>query len=162
MPKSRPISAAGGVLIAALSAARSAAAQTDGRTIMTVFRFQDRNGDGFVDRGEFRRARAARFDRMDANRDGKVTVTEFSQQRAGDRRRLAVLTTSPKSAPEMLEAAAEQAYRELDRDGDGAVTRAEFMEAGEARFAQTDRDGDGRISRDEWARAAAAGGQRAR
>ncbi len=162
MPKSKPISAAGGILIAALSAAHPAAAQTDGRTISTVFRLLDRNGDGFVDRGEFRRVRAARFDRMDANRDGKVTVTEFRERRAGDRRRLAALATSPKRDPEMLEAAAEQAYRELDRDGDGAVTRAEFMEAGEARFAQTDRDGDGRISRDEWAQAAAAGGERAR
>ncbi|MDB5679230.1 EF-hand domain-containing protein [Sphingomonas bacterium] len=36
----------------------------------------DTNGDGVIDRAEFRAMAAQRFDRMDANKDGKVDATE--------------------------------------------------------------------------------------
>ncbi len=36
----------------------------------------DTNGDGFVDRAEFRAQAASRFDRIDANKDGKIDAAE--------------------------------------------------------------------------------------
>lgn len=36
----------------------------------------DTNGDGFVDRAEFRAQAARRFDRIDANKDGKIDAAE--------------------------------------------------------------------------------------
>lgn len=156
--------AAGGALIAALAAALPAAAQTAEQALSTVFRFIDRNGDGFIDRGEFRRARAIQFERMDRDRDGKVTEAEFTSKLAGNRPRLAGANGLPERDPAAFDAAAAEAYRELDRDGDGVVDRDEFVAAGEPRFAAADRDKDERISRGEWAGLAAAvnGGARHR
>lgn len=41
-----------------------------------MFARLDTNGDGVVDRGEYRAVAAQRFDRMDANKDGKVDAAE--------------------------------------------------------------------------------------
>lgn len=79
-----------------------------------VFERLDRNGDGFVDEEEVDRARQAiidratvmearlarRWEKMDADRDGKVSVAEFQRRQV------------------MFELA--------DRDGDGVVTAEEL------------------------------------
>jgi Ca2+-binding EF-hand superfamily protein len=41
-----------------------------------MFARLDTNGDGVVDREEFRAQAAQRFDRMDTNKDGKVDAAE--------------------------------------------------------------------------------------
>jgi hypothetical protein len=68
--------------------------------------------------------------------------------RAGD--------TAAEAAPPDLPAAsdaqrARQRFARYDRDRDGKVTRAEFLEPRRKAFAKLDRDGDGRLSFDEWA-----------
>lgn len=45
-------------------------------------------------------------------------------------------------------------FSEIDADGDGQVTRAEFDAMAKARFAAADSDGDGFISREEMAQSA--------
>jgi len=46
--------------------------------------------------------------------------------------------------------AAAQAFKRLDRNGDGVVTFDEFAAASDARLAGMDRNGDGNIGRDEF------------
>lgn len=43
----------------------------------------------------------------------------------------------------------EEMFDEIDRDGDGIITRREMDEHRRARFQEADTDGDGRLSRDE-------------
>jgi EF-hand domain pair len=42
-----------------------------------------------------------------------------------------------------------QMLMKLDTDGDGAVSKAEFMAGTEARFTKMDRNGDGKISKED-------------
>ena len=50
----------------------------------------------------------------------------------------------------------EMSFEELDKDGNGEVTREEMQMRGKDRFAQADADGDGKLTRDEMIAAAQA------
>ncbi len=41
-------------------------------------------------------------------------------------------------------------FDKRDADGDGSISKDEWMAAAEAHFARMDADGDGSISREEW------------
>ncbi len=43
-------------------------------------------------------------------------------------------------------------FADADANGDGVITRAEFLTARSARFAKLDRNGDGAVSRDDFGR----------
>jgi Ca2+-binding EF-hand superfamily protein len=96
----------------------------------------DTNHDGYVTRDEFKASRAAQFARLDRNGDGVATLSEFP--------RLAK-SNGPKART--LKAVITLA----DRDGDGRVTRAEFVDGPAPLFDRADRDHDDRLSRDEVA-----------
>ncbi len=96
-------------------------------------RAMDENGDGVVTRSEWR-ATLAEFRQRDANRDGVLSGTELrADATAGDERdpaarfqdldanRNGVLTRNewPRS---------DSAFRSMDQDGDGVITRAEFTD----------------------------------
>ncbi|MGK6321630.1 EF-hand domain-containing protein [Sphingomonas sp. DT-51] len=64
----------------------------------------------------------------------------------------AIATTPPPDLPEAGEARRAQArFTRFDRDRDGKVSRAEFLEPRRKAFAKLDRDGDGKLTFDEWA-----------
>lgn len=42
-----------------------------------------------------------------------------------------------------------QMFQNLDKDGDGVVTKAEFLAGAEARFAKMDKNGDGVLTKDD-------------
>ena len=102
----------------------------------------DANGDGRVTKEEIRAQRATGFDRMDVNKDGFLTPEDRANagdgadaqrgQRGADRR------------------------EQLDRDGDGKISRAEFVDRDTAMFDRVDANKDGAIDRAELQAAHAA------
>jgi hypothetical protein len=88
----------------------------------------DTNGDGMISKTEAAAQASARFDRMDANKDGTLTADELK----GPGGRMMARAVG----------------------GDGAMTRAEFLAQADKRFARIDTNKDGQLSPDElkvWA-----------
>jgi Ca2+-binding EF-hand superfamily protein len=92
-----------------------------------------------------RRAQMA-FERMDTNKDGKISLDEWKAAHPNDQN-------------------AEAQFKKLDANGDGFLTKEEFQAAAqqskkmmqekakqqeEARFNAMDTDKDGKVSLDEW------------
>lgn len=86
----------------------------------------DRNGDGRIDRSEFRGRMRDVFFLMDVDRDGRLTAGE-AREHGIDRPGLAA----------------------ADRSGDGALQLEEFVDARMAAFRNADADGNGALSEDE-------------
>jgi len=116
-------------LVLAASGAQ-AAARTPGAALDKA----DANHDGYITHDEFKASRAAQFDRLDRNDDGVVSLSEFPR-----------LAKSTRPKAQTLKAVITHA----DRDGDGRVTRAEFVDGPAPLFDRADRDHDGRLSREE-------------
>ena len=100
----------------------------------------DTNGDGFVSREEAQAypLLAGQFDAADANKDGKLDAAEM------DAHRDAVRASG--------RAKAEARWKAADKDGDGAISRAEAeasMPGVAQRFKKFDVNRDGKIERDE-------------
>lgn len=95
----------------------------------------DLNGDGRITRPEYADARARMFDRLDRNRDGRVSQADAPQgrfaRRSGGGGRLKSLAGF------------------MDTNGDGQVTRAEFVDGPAPIFDRADTDRDGVVTRNE-------------
>lgn len=134
----------------------------------------DRNGDGKLTPDELdsgRRGQTAsgkraqfaqhRFDPLDANHDGIVTADEFVADAVAKFKELDVagngrvtaeeIANSPRAHARAEHVAAHVAKR-LDTNGDGMVSKDEFLAAARERFAKLDRNGDGFLTVDEIGR----------
>jgi Ca2+-binding EF-hand superfamily protein len=101
-----------------------------------IFDSADTNGDGVITREEFHAARERLFARLDRNGDGFIDKEDMSGRLAGRQKaqeRLAELVT------------------ELDKDGDGRVSRSEFVDGPTPLFDRADTDHNGELSKDEVA-----------
>ncbi len=87
----------------------------------------DTNGDGVITRQEFMAASDARFARMDANKDGKLTADERQGRRGG------------------------RMGATADANGDGVVTLDEQRAQAARTFDRLDRNKDGKIDASEIA-----------
>lgn len=125
-----------------IMAAPSAYAQKDSH----LFDRADLDRDGALSVKEFSDVRERRMAAVDADRDGGVNREEFlaAERKAAERRRTRI-------------------FKRFDRDGDGEISRAEFAARGsravaKARrsgaFTRIDRNGDGKISGAEFIAAA--------
>ena len=85
----------------------------------------DAVGPGLPEANEQSRE-AKRYDRLDKNRDGKITRTEMVAPRVKD-------------------------FRKLDVDGNNLLTFDEWSVATDNRFKGADKNGDGWLSREEYA-----------
>jgi len=97
----------------------------------------------------------------DANRDGVVTLNEYLAAATGKFKELDVAGNGRVTAEEMAnsplahkraEHVAERIARRLDTNGDGRVSKDEFLATAKARFAKLDKNGDGFLSADEIGR----------
>jgi len=103
-------------------------------SIQKHFAHLDANHDGAVTRDEFVAAATARFQQIDVQGTGKVTAAQI----AG----------SPKAQERAARVVAHIVQR-LDTNGDGAVSRDEYLAAAKKRFSRLDKNGDGFIDADE-------------
>jgi Ca2+-binding EF-hand superfamily protein len=105
------------------------------------FRTLDRNHDGWVTRSEWRMG-AAEFNRLDVNRDNRISNYEFQTSSLGNRRE-----------NEQSDQQTEQRFLNADRNRDGWVTRAE-ANMSSSEFNSLDTNNDNRLSRFEFDTAA--------
>ena len=103
-------------------------------------------GARHLDPAEREARRHAAFDRLDADHNGTLTFAEFS---ASHRRVRASDAAPPGERPFRSRGIGARRGSALDADGDGTVTREEYMAAMQARFERLDADHDGRLSLDE-------------
>ena len=132
----RPILFAAGLL--AFAAAAGAAQAAPSPTAM--LEKADANRDGYVTRPEYRTLRESQFERLDRDHDGVARISDLPRLAQSDK-------PEAKRLRELLQRA--------DRDHDGRVTRAEFVDGPSPLFDRLDGDRDGRLSRREIADAKA-------
>lgn len=94
-----------------------------------------------------------RFDRMDVNKDGKLTPEEMRQGRGPG-------APGSSASPEAINAMAARRFAQLDTNGDGVVDREEFRAQAARRFDMIDTNKDGVIDAAERQAARAAMGDR--
>lgn len=121
--------------------ATGSACAADGQKVRQAFRRMDQNGDRALQFTEIQAARAALFDRLDANRNGVLDNTEAQAalQRVREGGRLQIATA------EGLETQA----RRMDANGDGRITKAEFAQFIPDRLQRADANGDRSLSLSE-------------
>jgi Ca2+-binding EF-hand superfamily protein len=112
------------------------------------FEREDANKDGRLTREETRMP-SAWFERADANKDGALTLAELTQagKNAGAERH-----AGPRAGKGGL----------FDQNGDGKVERAELRSAAAAQFARLDKNSDGSLTSDEFRMAGRGHGQHRR
>lgn len=136
----RPFPFVAGLLALGVLTAAPAQAGPFGGSPVAMLEKADTNRDGYVSRAEFRTLRESQFARLDRNHDGVARLSELPRLAKSDK----------PEARRLLEL-----VQQADRDRDGAVTRAEFVEAPSTLFDRLDDDRDGRLSRREIADAKA-------
>lgn len=124
-----------------LAAATAEAGPADRESALRWFDDVDSDHNGMIDVAEIDRVRDKRFRRYDGNNDGYISLDEFNF-----------------SVPQELADEIERRRRRfevMDLDGDGELTKDEYMRFGARVVAAADVDGDGFVTRDEFATAVA-------
>jgi Ca2+-binding EF-hand superfamily protein len=106
------------------------------------FKMMDANGDGKITREEHAAAARQMFQQCDANHDGIVTAAEMDAAMAAKGEKIG---KDDKNSAEKIKV--------IDQNGDGKLTAAEHTAGSEKMFAQMDKDGDGSLSKEECAEA---------
>jgi len=99
-----------------------------------LFNKFDANEDGLITKEEYMEFIDERFDKMDTNGNGTITKKDLYDSRFYT------------FLPELAEAV----FRDSDTDQSVTITRDEMLKAEEARFKMMDKDGDGQLTKDEF------------
>jgi Ca2+-binding EF-hand superfamily protein len=125
--------AAGAFLALALPGAASAKVRDFGQA--------DGNNDGKVSSSEHEAYAAAFFRRIDGNHDDKITAAEVD----------AAAGIIQGAQPSAAQLGAAYRIRRHDTNGDGEISRTEFMAAAVARFRAMDANSNGELTPQEFA-----------
>jgi len=124
---------------------------------LAEFQKSDKDGDGLVDRSEWKDEYGGdeAFDAYDLNGDGTMDQAEFAHAREteGTLRELDADGDGKISREEWIAMYGNAVgYDEYDLDGDGIIDANEFRKAksAEFEFGRLDKDGDGVVSLEEW------------
>lgn len=118
------------ILIAGALIAASSAASSQPHSGGNPFEAADTNDDGMVVRDEFIAARAELFARMDRNSDGFIDEADRAEHEAEHRRG----------------ERGKRRHARMDSDGDGKLSKDEFVSAGTPLFDRMDTDHDSVLS----------------
>jgi Ca2+-binding EF-hand superfamily protein len=113
-----------------------------------LFEKIDANKDGKVTLVEAKAAEKARFTAIDTNKDGRLTTEELQAHRAskhGDK------PANTERANKRKEHGA-KFFANIDANGDGAIDAAESAAKAEKMFTRMDDNGDGVVTKDEIGR----------
>ena len=125
----RTLIAAGAVLaLAAPALAQTAASSSQAPTGMTLEQFQARNTDKM-------------FERLDTNKDGKISPEEFAAFRENNAKADAQASKAGKRGKRM--------FARFDKDKDGSLSRAEAADVLAMRFKRMDANNDGILTLEE-------------
>jgi Ca2+-binding EF-hand superfamily protein len=97
----------------------------------------DTNKDGMISAAEHTAGTKAKFGKLDADGDGRVTAAEMDAAHSG---------AGGSAAPAMSSA---EKIKTMDTDGDGAITAAEHEKGARGMFNKMDANGDGNLSAEE-------------
>jgi Ca2+-binding EF-hand superfamily protein len=104
----------------------------------------DTNGDGKISADEHAAGAKMMFDKMDADHDGKVTVTEMD---AAHEKANATHEKIEARRPEKLSSA--EKIKMMDTNGDGALSADEHAAGAKMMFEKMDTDHDGSLTKAE-------------
>lgn len=103
----------------------------------------DADKDGAISAEESAAMASKKFDEIDKNKDGSVGVDELEKYREAEK-------AQRMEERKKREAEMKKMYREkVDPDGDGKITREEFMKSAAERQKAEDLNGDGKITKEE-------------
>ncbi|QFS84024.1 EF hand [Roseivivax sp. THAF40] len=138
-------------LAMALTLAVSPAWSQDARPGAHFIENWDIDGDGVVDLGDIETRRGDVFLTFDADDNGALDADEyvyFDAARANDMEQMG----AQGAGPAMRRASEGMTLAFNDTDGNGEVSRAEFLARAGDWLAMLDRDGDGRVTSSDFGR----------
>ncbi len=136
------------ISVALLSAPFVSFAQeaSEGRELAaTVFDSMDSSERGFVDMGQFNQMSKDIFVSMDTDEDGKLVFGEFTSWDFGF-----IPLAEEKGRASDLKAAQRIVFGLWDRNGDGEISQSELQKDIIADYQRADTDGDGFLTKDEF------------
>lgn len=135
----------GGAIVSAEAAQPPAEQAASVNPAESFIQQHDTDGDGKVSQAEALAPQEARFKQLDADGDGFITSDEFSKAFAAE----VPAEVRQKMKERGMPDPGETFIKELDKNGDGKVARAEAMQPSVEGFKQMDTGGDGFATRDE-------------
>jgi hypothetical protein len=109
-------------------------------------RQHDRDRDGRISRDEFQQWHQDAFGAIDADGNGSFTLPEFVAMRLGPGPRSDYNPSRNRRVEERAQQRKTERFRLMDGNGDGMVSRNEYMKFGELNYLDADRDDDGRLT----------------
>lgn len=108
----------------------------------------DKDGDGVLGADELARLNKRKFKRLDADKDGYVTADELADFKRARREKKGREVTGRDI--KRFEKQSRRGVKRLDKNGDGKISRGEFVDHPHRILKRGDENGDGVVSKQEY------------